>query len=228
MTTSLTIDTYNFGTAVDLSDKDLRHLIRRFRQTPGAVYGALDGRSAITLDYLDDIGQVAIKHYRRGGLASHLIEQKYVNLGKPRSQREYNFLKHVRKIGINAPEPIAYAYRGRLFYSGWLITRHITPSIALSRLGHTDPQRAQQALESVVQQVKRLIQHKILHVDLHPGNIIVDDKDRAYLVDFDKASIFSGSQDRLRKRYLKRWDRAIRKHHLAVALSHKIHRGLNP
>ena len=74
-------------------------------------------------------------------------------------------------------------------------------------------------MKAVIKQVSILIKNKILHVDLHPGNVIVGNQNQVYLLDFDKASIFPGEKNALRSRYLRRWNRAIQKHGLPEILS---------
>jgi len=82
-------------------------------------------------------------------------------------------------------------------------------------------------MESVIGQISLLIQNDILHVDLHPGNIVVDGADQIFLVDFDKGQIHPGSKEKLRNRYLTRWQRAVTKHRLPDILTEMLQAGLN-
>ena len=81
-------------------------------------------------------------------------------------------------------------------------------------------------MPSVIEQISKLIEHRILHIDLHPGNVIVDDKGRALIIDFDKGRFFNGSRDKLRNLYLQRWQRAVSKHGLPAMLNEMIWDGL--
>jgi serine/threonine protein kinase len=36
-------------------------------------------------------------------------------------------------------------------------------------------------------QVKILIEHGVLHRDLHPGNVLINDNERLFLLEFDKS-----------------------------------------
>ena len=71
-----------------------------------------------------------------------------------------------------------------------------------------------------------LVQNKILHVDLHPGNVIVDPEGKVYLLDFDKGRIFRGSRQRLQERYFARWKRAVIKHGLPAMLIECLQAGI--
>ena len=74
-------------------------------------------------------------------------------------------------------------------------------------------------MKEVIKQVSMLIKNNILHADLHPGNVIVDNQNQVYLLDFDKGGVFPGDKNALKTRYLRRWNRAIQKHGLPEMLS---------
>jgi 3-deoxy-D-manno-octulosonic acid kinase len=81
-------------------------------------------------------------------------------------------------------------------------------------------------MDQVVRSVRRLIEARICHVDLHPGNVLVDGDGRIYLIDFDKAFRFTGSDRELRDWYISRWRRAITKHGLPEVLGDALSTGL--
>jgi len=214
-----TYNSYHFGLPSNISDQQLKQLIRFFNLPQNSVNSALGGRTSITVTRLQGIGSVVIKYYRRGGAIRHLIKKRYLKCGKTRCQIEYELLQKVRSLGINAPEPIAFAYRGRLFYQCWLVTREIQDHQTLAQLSRSNEEQARMALKGVIKQVSMLIKNKILHADLHPGNVIVDNQNQVYLLDFDKGGVFPGDKNALKTRYLSRWNRAIQKHGLPEMLS---------
>lgn len=212
-------NSYHFGSPSHIADQQLKQLIRLFKLPKNSFNSALNGRTSITVVPLQGIGSVVIKHYRRGGIIRYLIKQHYLKWGKTRCQLEYELLQKVRSLGINAPEPVAFAYRGRLFYQCWLVTREIQDHQTLAQISRSNEEQARMIMKEVVKQVSILINNKILHVDLHPGNVIVDNQNQVYLLDFDKASIFPRGKNSLRSRYLRRWNRAIQKHGLPGMLN---------
>ncbi len=214
-----TYNSYHFGSSSDIADQQLKQLIRFFNLPKDSINSALGGRTSITVVPLEGIGSVAIKYYRRGGAIRYLIKQRYLKYGKTRCQIEYELLQKVRTLGINAPEPVAFAYRGRLFYQCWLVTREIQDHQTLAQLSCLNEEQARMAMKAVIKQVSTLIKNKILHVDLHPGNVIVNNQNQVYLLDFDKGGVFPGEKNALRHRYLRRWNRAIQKHGLPEMLS---------
>ncbi len=220
MTISLarTYDAYHFGLSSDLSDKQLKQLIRIFTAPTEKVDSVLGGRTSITITHLEGIGSVVVKYYFRGGLVQYVNQRRYLNLGKTRCQIEYEWLQKVRTLGINAPDPIAFAYRGRLLYQGWLVTREIEHHQTLAHISHSNEKQALMLMKAVNKQVTTLIENRILHADLHPGNVIVDSQNQVYFLDFDKGSIFPRGKNILRNRYTRRWNRTIQKHGLPEVL----------
>jgi len=221
-----TYNAYHFGTCTPLTELQMNRLIGFFSQPPPRTDSVLEGRSSVNHHRIDDLGPVVVKHYKRGGLIGRLIRRRYLKWGKTRSQLEFELLLKAKNLGLNVPEPIAYAHRGRLLYRAWLITREIKQPLSLARLSLTDEKRARRTMKSVIAQISRLIDHNLLHVDLHPGNVVVDQKDRVFLVDFDKGQAYQGNKTKLRNRYINRWQRAVGKHGLPEMLSEMLRAGL--
>ena len=209
-----TYNAYQFGTCTPLSEQQLTRLIGFFRQPPPGADSILGGRGSVSYHQMDDLGTVVIKHYKRGGLPGRLIRSRYFKWGKSRSQLEFELLQKARGLGINAPEPLVYASRGVPFYRAWLVTREIKPARPLAQLCSDDEGRARRLMTAVNEQISRLIENRIKHADLHPGNVVVDDQDRVFLLDFDRGKIYQGSIDKLKDRYIKRWQRAVSKYGL--------------
>lgn len=220
-----TIDAYHFGFTLSLTESQLRTLTGFFHQPTPAGVSPLGGRTAVTPVQLEGVGPVVIKHYRRGGLLRHVIKGHYLKVGKTRSQREFELLDLAASSGINVPQPIAYAHRGRLFYMAWLVTRAIRQPLTLARLSVLDEKKCTAAMQSVIEQIAALIQNDIWHVDLHPGNVVLDEAGTVYLLDFDKGRPGQANRQQLKNRYLTRWQRAVRKHGLPEMLNDRLRTG---
>jgi hypothetical protein len=198
-----------------LEDRDLA-LLRGIGEgvDPAMPVGTLGGRRSVTRTMLAGVGPVVVKHYRRGGLLGHFVEETYLTFGMPRSQAEFEIMEKLHLLGISVPEPVAYAWQGGLFTRAWLVTREIEQSRTLAQLSASSPEQTLKAMASLSQEVALLVENLVLHADFHPGNVLVDGKGRVYVVDFDKAAPFKGSAAALRSRYRKRWCRAVKKHGL--------------
>lgn len=221
-TQTTTYQNYRIGACRQLDIGQIERFIQLFEQPTRAPGSVLGGRTSITMDTIDGIGSVAVKSYRRGGLVSYFIKRKYLRLGKTRCQVEFDMLNKASAIGVDVPRPVAYAYTGCLVYRCWLVTNEIKAHRTLADLSLKDPQRALNLIGLIAVQITRLIRHKIRHVDLHPGNVLVDSGGKTYLIDFDRAGTSGLSQNSLRRRYLARWKRAVLKHHLPDALWEKL------
>lgn len=228
MSTTLTktYDSYHFGSASDLTVQQLKQLVRLFNTPTNTVDSVLGGRSSVTIAQLEGIGSVVVKYYTRGGLLRYMVKLRYVKWGKTRCQTEYELLQKVRNFGVSAPEPIAYAFQGSLFYKGWLVTREIKQKQTLAELSCADEEHAQIAMKELINQVSTLVNNNIFHVDLHPGNVLVDSHDRVFLLDFDKACLSRKNKNKLRDQYLSRWRRAVIKHRLPEMLCEMMCTGL--
>ena len=227
MTKTTTVGPYRLGSARPLSASQVNQLLALLGRTGGSEAGTLEGRRAVRIHHLDGVGRIAVKSYARGGWMRRISTEKYLGLGITRCRREFELLEKVNALGIRAPEPIAFVSRGRVFYLAWLVTRAIASPVALSRLSLEDEPRSRQAAGEAVKQIRLLVQHHILHVDLHPGNVVVDGRQRVFLVDFDRGRLYRGKREKLRQRYLARWERAVYKHRLPHFLIDIMRAGLS-
>jgi len=211
-------------TPLELSDSQIVSMFSAITDGGVAINSALGGRgySYPVEDF--GCGPLFVKSYRRGGLFGKFISSHYLRFGETRAMSEFNLLRKVNSININIPEPIAYAYSssiltGNCIYKNWLITREVEGAYNLAELCKVDLKLAISKTHEFMISLNQLIKHKLLHVDLHPGNVLVCPEGRIYILDFDKARQFRGSVKQLKDWYLRRWRRAVIKHKLPEALS---------
>lgn len=213
---------YRFGSRTQLSSAVMAQSVECFQSPGDLAPSALEGRQSVSRTHLPGIGPVVVKHYRRGGLLARLIEKTYWGMGQKRCQIEFEMMEMARRLGVQTPKPVAFAYRGRLFYENWLITEQLPAVQSMVQLADTAPLMADAALQALGRQMRVLIDNGIQHADFHPGNVLVDESGMVYLVDFDKAATTGGSPQTLRLKYRQRWCRAVRKHALPKLLSDRV------
>jgi len=213
-----TYQSYTIGLSVNASNHRLKKLADLFNRDPGESDGVLGGRGSIGLADVEGFGRVAVKQYLRGGVIRFYNKNRYLRCGKTRGHLEFETLEKVRQIGVNAPEPLVYAYQGFPFYRAWLITREIESHQTLADLALSDIKQACAVMKNVIEQLSLLIHHRILHVDMHPGNVVIGKSGDVYLVDFDKARAWKKTEEKLIQRYKARWKRAVVKHKLPYEL----------
>jgi 3-deoxy-D-manno-octulosonic acid kinase len=203
-----------------LSDEQATTLVQKLRVGVEAhTPSVLGGRSQAGAFDLPPLGRVFVKHYSHGGLLRAVTGGRFFGVGPARSQAEFEMLERVRAYGVDAPRPIAIVKRGGVVYSTWLVMEELEGARSLVEIQAEDGDAMHRAMDALSEQLKILINHRVLHVDLHPGNVLVCHSGKVYIVDFDKAHYFRGSAQALRELYLRRWRRAVIKHGLSPILS---------
>ena len=195
-----------------------REIIGLTRDAAAPSQEALEGRSRILIRGVAGMGTLVVKSYLRGGMIAPLLKDRYVGMGACRARREFEILLRAARAGVNVPEPMVYLQRKRWIYQCWLLTRFIPNKGTLSRISQSEPASIPPLMEAVATQVKILVARGIHHVDLHPGNIILGEDGQVYILDFDKARVTPMGSGKLAEKYIHRWNRAIKKHHLPSVL----------
>lgn len=179
----------------------------------------LGGRAEVSTIHLSGIGPAVVKRYTRGGLLRTFNSSTYLKLLRYRCQAEYNLLLFLKQLGISVPDPIAFACQGRIFYQAWLITREIENAQTLAEISRYDTNRLRTLIPKLRNQVDTLVENKIHHVDLHPGNVLVNNHNELFIIDFDKAQTNFKDKRNLHQKYINRWRRAVLKHNLPAMLN---------
>lgn len=211
---------HRFGDAIPLTATQRDDLIAVFQQTNDSVVKEiLGGRKAVRRIDLSGIGSVVVKQFARGGVIRYINHQTYLKLGTPRCAREMGWLQEARRLGICVPHPVAWADDGgHLFYRCWLVTKTIPETVSLAQMGLQNPKQPAAVFPMISRQMAILIENRIHHKDMHPGNILVDGQGDVFFIDFDKAARHRGSRRSLAARYLQRWRRAVAKYGLPQEL----------
>ena len=225
------VDCYVCHLARPVAEDDLRRLLASFA-LPGCGQArivkdrVLGGRSAIWRHELPEVGTVVVKAYRRGGMLRFFRRRYYVRHGATRPEREVRNLLAARAAGLNVPEPVLGVSRGLALYRGWLVTRLIAGR-SLVEVVKAGTDGLPLVVDEVTRQVGLLIERRVAHVDLHPGNVFVGDDGAVYMLDFDRACAFAKPVEELRRQYDIRWRRAVEKHALPAVLADRFSEGLS-
>jgi 3-deoxy-D-manno-octulosonic acid kinase len=131
-------------------------------------------------------GPAVLRHYRRGGLRARVGRESYFWLGQSsvRSFAEVRALEHLRQARVRVPEPLGAVYwRAGAFYRNAILVARIRGAQALAgRLDHADP-------AAVARSIAAMHAAGVWHADLNAFNILFDDQDRVWLIDFDRARL---------------------------------------
>lgn len=129
-------------------------------------------------------GDAVIRHYRRGGLVARFSADRYIWRGpeRTRSLAEYRLLQFMYERGLPVPRPLAAAYwRTGLLYRAAIMIERIPdarPLVTVLDQGH----QARTALA-----LFQMHQLGVWHADLNAYNILIDNNDKVWLIDFDKS-----------------------------------------
>jgi 3-deoxy-D-manno-octulosonic acid kinase len=130
-----------------------------------------------------DFGPAVLRRYRRGGLVASFSQDKYVWTGQQntRSFAEFDLLHRMHQQGVPVPAPIAALYqRQGLFYRAAILMQRIPGAVPLAlrfEEGHH---------EAVAEAIFVMHQQDVWHADLNAYNILLDEQDKVWLIDFDK------------------------------------------
>jgi len=219
MTDIQIFQSYHIGSGIKLTHQHKQQLVNCFEKPILTGKGLLGGRAAISIIQLNDIGPAVVKNYTRGGIIRHFNRQTYMKFSRYRCQSEYELLLFLDRLGVSVPQPIAFAYQGRLFYHAWLVTREIHNSSTLVEFSKQNPEKTRTIMNDLSRQLAILVENQIHHVDLHPGNVLVDNQDNLFIIDFDKARTTPQNRYKLKKKYIRRWQRAVSKYQLPAVLN---------
>lgn len=144
-----------------------------------------------TLLVSDGQQEFVLRHYVRGGLPGKIIRDTYFWTGEhqTRSFAEWYLLAKLTKLGLPVPRPAAARYcRRGLFYSADLLTVRVPGICSLADRIIAQP-CDRNFWHSIGAGLRRFHNAGVYHADLNAYNVQVDERDRLYLLDFDRGRL---------------------------------------
>jgi len=132
-----------------------------------------------------------LRHYRRGGFVSRVIDDHYLWLGveHTRAFREWRLLRRLRAAGLPVPNPVAaHVERKGAIYTGDIITSYLPGTRKLSAFiaeGRAPPD----CWRRIGAMIRAVHDQGVDHPDLTAHNVLLDGSGRCFLVDFDNARV---------------------------------------
>jgi len=155
----------------------------------GLVQAEPQGRGSAWL-VRSGIGDLVLRHYRRGGLVARVSRDRYLWTGPARTRalREFVLLRAARAAGLAVPGVVAARWsRSGMWYRADLLMDAIADTVTLAaRVARDDPAIDWRAIGRAVASLHR---QGIWHADLNAHNVLFDADGRVWLVDFDRARI---------------------------------------
>ncbi|WP_421851046.1 3-deoxy-D-manno-octulosonic acid kinase [Marinomonas sp.] len=159
----------------------------KFWQSQDALSGTGNGRGEVWF-INSQFGRFVIRRYRRGGLIAKFNKNRFLFTGleKTRPWLELSLLEYMHSIGLPVPRPIGGIYvREKGFYRGELLTQTIENAKDLFDIIKTGNSQSLDWQE-IGAVVKRFHSEGIYHSDLNCHNIMIDQANKVWLIDFDK------------------------------------------
>jgi len=140
--------------------------------------------------------EFVLRHYLRGGLIGKFNRDHYLFTGNKtsRSWLEFELLQKLNDLHLPAPLPAAgRVVRSGLMYRADLIIERIPNSRDLVHILRKNPIN-DELWQNVGHTIAQFHQANVNHADLNAHNILIDDANKVWLIDFDRGQIHSPNQ----------------------------------
>ena len=193
-----------------LAENPLHCFSPEFWQQAGKVIGSATGRGTTWFVQAEKV-EAALRHYKRGGLFGKLVSDHYLFSGwqKTRSFQEFELLNTLREAGVNVPRPIAARAVKRTFcYQADLLSEKILNARDLVSILQERPLPTEM-YEKIGREIRKMHDAQVNHTDLNIHNILIDDQEKIWIIDFDKCyqqggnSWKQGNLERLKRSFEK-------------------------
>ena len=166
---------------------------------------------------------LVLRHYYRGGLIRHISQSHYIfsGMGRTRALREFDLLLQLYDLSLPAPRPYACCVKRRgMVYQASLITYRLAGTTLAQRLvadgclAENDDSNAR-LWQQIGHVIARFHSAGVYHADLNAHNIMIDNDDQIYLLDFDRGSMKALPRNPVRHGWclqnMRRLQRSLRK-----------------
>lgn len=179
-------------------------------KTNGMLIGSADGRGE-TCFYTAEDNIWALRHYLRGGFIARFLRDQYLGLRleKTRAWQEWHLLNKMQSLGLPVPKPVAASViKSGIFYRADLITEYLEKTETLSDILENNKVNSD-IWHSLGKVIRLFHDNSVFHSDLNARNILLDQNEKIYLIDFDRCSFKEG--DDWKEENLNRLKRSLMK-----------------
>ncbi len=134
---------------------------------------------------------LVLRHYYRGGMVAKFLHDVYLwrGLYKTRAIAELQILFAMREMNLPVPTPVAARIRrAGLVYKADIVTRLIPRAKSLGAVLQRNA-LSKRDWKRIGGIIKTFHDNHCNHADLNAHNILLDEKGRVFLIDFDKSRI---------------------------------------
>lgn len=144
----------------------------------------------VALDEANSGQQAVLRRYQRGGLMAKLTSDHYLYLGleRTRAVREFRLLGTLNARGLAVPRPLMATIEreGPMLYRQSLMTQAIVGAQPLAQVMADGSTIDWNGLAKVL---ALFLDQGVFHPDLNANNILLDQEQQWWLIDFDRARL---------------------------------------
>ncbi|MCK7459355.1 3-deoxy-D-manno-octulosonic acid kinase [Idiomarina aminovorans] len=160
----------------------------QYWQQQKAIAGNSTGRATVWFIQQGDLG-LLLRHYYRGGLVGKINKDRFLRepADKSRAIHEFDLLLKLRELKLPVPRPVAARMEktGVFSYKADILVEVIPGAVDVYRL-LKERQLSAELWQKLGNVIKQLHDTGVYHSDLNCHNLMLDDNDKAWIVDFDK------------------------------------------
>jgi len=159
-------------------------------QELNAIVGSAQGRGT-TYFIKSPQGEWVLKHYYRGGLVGKFIRDSYLFTGcdNSRAVKEYKLLQSMQELMLPVPQPIACrVVKSGITYQADILTSRIEQANDLVAI-LTEREICSSLWQKIGACIQSFHRHGIYHHDLNAHNILMDDDQKVWVIDFDRGEL---------------------------------------
>ncbi len=140
-------------------------------------------------------GCYLLRHYYRGGLMARFSRDLFLTepLAQTRAMAEFHLLAQLRARNLPVPQACAARHvRHGLFYRADILVALIPDAADVAHLLQHEHALTPLQWSAVGSAVRALHDEQVFHSDLNCHNLMLDTRDKAWIVDFDKCGFRGG------------------------------------
>ena len=176
-----------------LSEVNVDMFEAQYWQEQNKIIGQAVGRGT-TFFFRENGHDFVLRHYRRGGLIGKFIKDQYFYTGleKTRAYLEIHLLNTMYAKHLPVPQAVAARIvRKGLFYQADIILQKIPQARDVFTI-LLEQQISSTIWHKIGVVIRQLHEQQIYHHDLNIHNIMLDEHDKIWLIDFDKCEQRAG------------------------------------
>ena len=130
-----------------------------------------------------------LRHYYRGGLVAKINNDKYLYTGikNTRCYREITLLQQMIALGLPVPKPVAgRLIVNRAFYQADLLMEKLKARDLVAHLN--EKTMSEEQWKNIGKTIANFHNNGIDHADLNAHNILMNEQDEIWLIDFDRCN----------------------------------------